>query len=246
MASLSALVTVHGSLQPRLDPAAAAAPAARVAVHRGGLRVPAQADQLIVVSSRTLDPPAPGYVATFRVYQRAGRSSPWRQAFGPWQAETGSGHLVVVRHEGDHATPIGVFDFGRVMYGTNPNPGGLHYPYHQLQCGDWWDEDPYSAQYNRFVHVPCGTTPSFAGWSEALWTEGNAYPYLAVIQFNMHPVAYGDDAPGAGIFLHSWMGTATEGCIALPESRLLDILRWLKPSAHPMIEIGLDGEVDPA
>jgi hypothetical protein len=29
-------------------------------------------------------------------------------------------------------------------------------------CGDWWDEDPYSSEYNQFVHVPCGTTPRFS------------------------------------------------------------------------------------
>jgi L,D-peptidoglycan transpeptidase YkuD (ErfK/YbiS/YcfS/YnhG family) len=119
----------------------------------------------------------------------------------------------------------------------------LHYAYHRLVCGDWWDEDPYSPQYNRFVHVPCGVTPAFASGSEALWTEIAAYPYLAVLQFNTAPIVAGADAPGSGIFLHSWVGGATAGCIALPRARLLDVLRWLAPSAHPVIEIGVDREV---
>jgi cell wall-associated NlpC family hydrolase/L,D-peptidoglycan transpeptidase YkuD (ErfK/YbiS/YcfS/YnhG family) len=203
---------------------------------------------LIVVSSATDDPPAPGYLATLRTYQRANSRSPWRPVFAAWQAETGSGHLLPAdaRREGDHATPIGVFGIGSTMYGNERNPGGLRYSYHQLVCGDWWDEDPYSPQFNQFVHVPCALTPAFAAWSEPLWTETVAYPYFAVIQFNMNPVVAGAGALGSGIFLHSWMGGATEGCVAVPEPELLEVLRWLAPSAHPVIEIGTSGQVDPS
>jgi L,D-peptidoglycan transpeptidase YkuD (ErfK/YbiS/YcfS/YnhG family) len=227
----------------------AAPTAAAVAEHpaRPSARfpIPASADQLIVVSSPNDDPPAPGYLVTLRSYQRANASSPWRAVLPAWRAETGSGHLLPAseRREGDHATPIGVFGVGATIYGNAPNPGGLSYPYHHLVCGDWWDEDPYSSQYNDFVHVSCGATPTFAGWSESLWTETVAYPYFAVIQFNENPIASGPNAPGAGIFLHSWVGTATEGCVALPESELLDVLRWLKPSQHPVVEIGTNGQI---
>ncbi len=209
------------------------------------LVIPSDADQLIVVSSPTADPP--GYLATFRTYERASDSKPWHQVFRTWQAETGSGHMIAAaaRREGDHATPIGVFGFGATMYGNEPNPGSLHFAYHQLVCGDWWDEDPYSPDYSRFVHAPCGTTPAFAAWSEPLWTETVAYPYFAVISFNTDPVVAGPRAPGSGIFLHSWMNAATEGCVALPEARLLQILRWLQPAKHPVIEIGTNAELAP-
>ncbi len=220
-----------------------ASPAAQAATRDTGLAIPSRANQLIVVSSPTDDPP--GYLATLRVYQRAGPASPWRLVFGPWEAETGSGHLLSAgaRREGDHATPIGVFGIGSTMYGNQPNPGGLHYDYHRLACGDWWDEDPYSPQYNRFVHVPCGVTPAFASWSEPLWTETVAYPYFAVVQFNINPTRGGANALGSGIFLHSWVGGATEGCVALREPQLLSLLRWLRPSAHPVIEIATDAQV---
>jgi L,D-peptidoglycan transpeptidase YkuD (ErfK/YbiS/YcfS/YnhG family) len=211
--------------------AASVSPAwSKVAVPRG-------ARQLIVVSSPTADPP--DYLATLRAYERSGKRSPWRPAFPAWSAETGSGHLLPAgaRREGDHATPMGVFGIGLTIYGNDPDPGGLHYPYHHLVCGDWWDEDPYSSDYSHFVHVACGETPAFAGWSEALWTENVAYPYFAVIRFNMDPIVSGAKAPGSGIFLHSWIGGPTEGCVALPKSQLLSILRWLRPAAHPVIEI---------
>jgi len=157
--------------------------------------------------------------------------------------ETGYGHLRDARHEGDGSTPTGVFGIGSTMYGNDPDPAGLHYAYHRLVCGDWWDENPYSPRYNRFVHVPCGITPGFASRSEPLWTEKVAYAYFAVIRFNMDPTIAGRLAPGSGIFLHSWVGGPTAGCVALPQSRLLDLLRWLRPAAHPVIEIGTDREV---
>jgi L,D-peptidoglycan transpeptidase YkuD (ErfK/YbiS/YcfS/YnhG family) len=207
------------------------------------LRIPASATQLIVVSSPTTEPPA--YLAGLEAYVRRGPDSPWNAVFGPWRAETGSGHLLpaAARREGDHATPIGVFGIGVRMYGIRPNPGGLHYAYHRLVCGDWWDEDPHSRRYSRFVHVPCGITPGFAAWSEALWTETVASTYFAVIDFNTGPIVAGPNALGSGIFLHNWVGGATEGCVALPESQLLRVLRWLRPDRHPVIEIGTDAEL---
>jgi len=206
--------------------------------------IPSSARQLVVVSSATYDPAS--YLATFQSFRRVNASSPWKPVFPAWLAEIGSGHIVDVRREGDHATPTGVYPFGLTMYGTRPNPGGLHEAYHQLVCGDWWDEDPYSGQYNRFVHVACGTTPPFAAWSEPLWTEtqGNrGYPYLAVIDYNDNPTVAGANAPGSGIFLHAWMGAPTKGCIALPIEDLLKVLRWLQPADHPVIEIGTNAEV---
>jgi L,D-peptidoglycan transpeptidase YkuD (ErfK/YbiS/YcfS/YnhG family) len=202
---------------------------------RAGAAIPASAAQLIVVSSPTSAPA--DFLATLRTYQRSGASSPWRPVLGPWPAETGYGHLRRVRHEGDGSTPIGVFGIGTTMYGNRPAPAGLHDAYRRLECGDWWDEDPFSPRYNQFVAVRCGSTPSFASRSEALWTETLAYPYFAVIDFNTDPIRRGPGAPGSGIFLHSWVGGPTAGCVALHTRELLQLLRWLRPAAQPVIEI---------
>jgi L,D-peptidoglycan transpeptidase YkuD (ErfK/YbiS/YcfS/YnhG family) len=133
-----------------------------------------------------------------------------------------------------------VFGIGPTMYGVDPRPSGLHYGYHRLACGDWWDEDPYSSQYNQFVHVGCGVTPAFAPGSEALWTETVAYTRFAVIDFNTAPIIGGTAARGSGIFLHSWVGGATDGCVALQPTQLLRVLEWLRPADHPVIEIGIN------
>ena len=212
------------------------------------LVIPPSAEQLIVVSSPTDDPPAPGYLATLRTYTRANaRARPGDRCSAPGRPRPARGTCFPrrIRREGDHATPVGVFGIGRTMYGNEPNPGGLHYGYHRLRCGDWWDEDPYSPRYNQFVYVPCGITPGFAAWSEPLWRATVAYPYFAVIRFNMDPVRGGSDGLGSGIFLHNWVGGATEGCVAVREPELLRVLRWLRPSAHPVVEIGTTGQVHP-
>lgn len=203
--------------------------------------VASSARQLIVVASPTYDPR--GYLASLQAFQRPNALSPWKRVFGVWQAEIGAGGLRDVRREGDHATPTGIYPMGSEMYGNDPNPGGLHEPYHRLVCGDWWDEDPFSGRYNQFVHVACGSVPTFAEWSEALWTETRAYPYFAVIDYNDDPTISGSRAPGSGIFLHAWMGEPTEGCVALPIAQLLGVLRWLSPADHPLIEIGTDAEL---
>jgi len=216
------------------------APAAAASL-QAGFAIPASSRQLIVVSSPTYDPP--NYLASLRTFVRASSSAPWKRVSGPWQAETGRGHLLANRREGDGATPVGVFSIGPRIYGNYANPGGLRDSYHRLVCGDWWDEDPYSSQYNRFVHVPCGTTPPFASSSEALWTVYNIYAYFAVIDFNVAPTLAGPDAPGSGIFLHAWENGPTHGCVALPVPDLLTVLRWLNPADHPVIEIGTTAEV---
>ncbi len=204
-------------------------------------RIPGSAKQLILVTS----PRYASHLAALRAYGRAGPGEPWHLVFGPWATELGYGGLRDHRREGDGSTPTGVYAFGTRIYGNRADPGRLHYAYHRLICGDWWDEDPTSSRYNRFVHVPCGTAPSFASQSEALWTETVAYPYLAVIRFNVGPTRGGRDAPGSGIFLHGWVNGPTAGCVALPEARLLAVLRWLAPGEHPAIEIGTSREVGP-
>jgi L,D-peptidoglycan transpeptidase YkuD (ErfK/YbiS/YcfS/YnhG family) len=192
------------------------------------------AQQVIVVDA----PNAASSIATLSTFENDGAG--WYEVFAPMPARAGvSGWIAGPdRHEGDGATPEGIYAIGSTMYGTDANPGTL-YPYHQLVCGDWWDEDSSSPDYNTFQHVSCGTQPSFAGDSEALWTEGNAYPSMAVIDYNT-PAS---GPIGSGIFLHSDIGEATQGCVSLPYADLIQVLKWLNPARHPVIVMGPDSVV---
>jgi L,D-peptidoglycan transpeptidase YkuD (ErfK/YbiS/YcfS/YnhG family) len=159
----------------------------------------------------------------------------WAREHGPWQARLGFGGLSAHRHEGDGTTPLGVFGLGDVMYGTAADPG-VRFAYHRLVCGDWWDEDPASSGYNTFRHVPCGVRPSFGGQSEALWQSTRAYRHLVVVEFNTGPTVPGR---GSGIFIHGDLGHPTNGCISLPATRLVALLRWLDPAAAPRVSIAV-------
>lgn len=57
-----------------------------------------------------------------------------------------------------------------------------------------------------------------------------------VIDYNRAPVVQG---AGSAFFLHVAVGEPTQGCVAVPRADLVSILRWLTPSAHPRILIGV-------
>jgi L,D-peptidoglycan transpeptidase YkuD (ErfK/YbiS/YcfS/YnhG family) len=132
-----------------------------------------------------------------------------------------------------------MYGLGGVMYGNTTDPG-VRERYHLLVCGDWWDEDPNSPMYNTFQHVPCGTTPPFAGGSEALWQEQAPYPSFAVIDYNTAPVVRG---AGSGVFFHASTGGPTAGCVSVPQSDLDLALRWLNPSLAPAFVMGPAAEI---
>jgi L,D-peptidoglycan transpeptidase YkuD (ErfK/YbiS/YcfS/YnhG family) len=157
-----------------------------------------------------------------------------RRVLGPWRARVGRNGLSSHHREGDGTTPIGTFGVGPVVYGIDADPG-VHLRYHRLVCGDWWDEDPRSAGYNRFRHVSCGTTPPFGGGSEALWRITPAYRLFAFIRYNDAPAV---PRRGSAIFLHVDTGHATNGCVSLPRPELVAVLRRLRPGATIAIGVG--------
>ncbi len=150
-----------------------------------------------------------------------------KRVAGPWRARVGYRGVSAHHREGDGTTPLGTYPIGPMVYGLDANPG-TRLRYHQLVCGDWWDEDPSSAAYNTFRHVPCGTRPPFGGGSEALWRATVAYREFAVVEYNTSPAV---PSRGSGIFLHDDTGHATNGCVSLPRFELLRVLRWLRPGA---------------
>jgi L,D-peptidoglycan transpeptidase YkuD (ErfK/YbiS/YcfS/YnhG family) len=158
---------------------------------------------------------------------------------GPFPAWLGSSGLSTDHVEGSPTTPSGLFRIGTTAYGALSDPG-LALSYHRLTCGDWWDEDPTSNEYNRFVHVPCGMAPPFGGDSEALWRALPAYDYFAVIEYNAAPTIPGR---GSAIFLHIATGKPTAGCVSLASGALLTVLRQLVPAQAPLIAIGTAEEL---
>ena len=191
--------------------------------------VPAASTQLVTVT-------ASGYgttTASLALWQRRGGC--WRRVAGPWRAWLGRSGMSARKREGDGATPIGTYRLGSTTYGIAANPG-VHGTYHRLVCGDWWDEDARSPTYNTFRQLACNTRPAFGGGSEALWRSAPQYRHFAVIGYNATPVVPGR---GSAIFLHVSAGHATAGCVSLPEVELVQLLRWLRPAARPLVHLGI-------
>jgi len=185
----------------------------------------------------TVDAPSPNATsATVTLWQRPAEC--WVPVGGPWPARVGVHGVSSQHREGDGTTPAGGYRISSAFYGLASDPG-VHGSYHQLVCGDWWDEDPASPQYNSFQQVACGATPPFGGRSEALWQATTAYQRFAVVQYNTGPVVAGD---GSGVFIHDDVGGPTNGCVSLPPAQLDTLLRWLQP-AQALVVIGADAEI---
>jgi L,D-peptidoglycan transpeptidase YkuD (ErfK/YbiS/YcfS/YnhG family) len=182
----------------------------------------------------------PGQVITVEATTALSRTAVLRT----WR-ETGTGRYVQVfeaevafvgvngvrpTREGLGRTPVGVFTMTEA-FGNRPD-NGTRLPYIHVGPDDWWDENPASSAYNRMVRSPV----SPGGASENLYDAGRAYAHAVVINYNTSPVVKG---AGSGFFLHVSFGAPTEGCVALPEGELDQIMRWLNPARHPVISIGV-------
>lgn len=167
-------------------------------------------------------------VAVLRTWRltNAGR---YVQEFGAVVANVGVNGVRPTR-EGLGRTPVGVYTLTRA-FGNRPN-NGTRLPYTYVGVDDWWDENPASPDYNRLVVSPV----SPGGDSENLYDAGRAYAHAVVINYNVDPVVMG---AGSGFFLHVSVGAPTEGCVAIPEASLDQIMRWLNPADHPEISINV-------
>ena len=175
-------------------------------------------------------------VAALTAYQHD--ATGWHQVFGPWQADVGYAGFAPPgqKREGDGRTPSGSFGFD-FLFGVLGNPG-VQFPFRAITGRNIvWDDDPSSPLYNQWVDTDtanAGTAP------EPM--DVAAYDYGAVIAYNMAPVV-----PGAGsaIFLHVSDGGPTVGCVSLPTSELLAVLRWLNPADQPRIIMGTAATIAP-
>jgi len=204
----------------------ALAPAAAAAVRRAdavpAVR-PADVRQLITVEAESRSTT----VATFWAYRIIhGRSV---SVLGPWTARVGYNGIALPgrKREGDGRTPSGTYGFS-FFFGVRPDDGFL-FPFRHAYRDDFWDDDPASSRYNEWVNA----RKHDPGLRPEPMHQLPAYEYAAVITYNARRV------PGLGsaIFLHVGTGTATAGCVSLPRSELLRVLRWLRPRDHPRIRI---------
>ncbi|UOX89364.1 L,D-transpeptidase family protein [Amycolatopsis sp. FBCC-B4732] len=172
--------------------------------------------------------PADATTAVLTAWQRTGGE--WTKAYGPVRAHVGKNGVGQASESTSH-TPAGVWPLTEA-FGIAPAQTRL--PYREVTTSDWWVSDVASPHYNTHFSCAPGTCPFDEAAGENLGKAGAVYANAVVIDYNRAPVV-----PGAGsaFFLHVTDGKPTAGCVAIPGADLAELLRWLDPARHPVIEI---------
>ncbi|MGI8679511.1 MAG: L,D-transpeptidase family protein [Jatrophihabitans sp.] len=158
----------------------------------------------------------------------------WLPYGSPVTAHVGSDGIGTAS-ESRSTTPAGSFTLTQAFgYYTNP---GTSLPYFRTTPSDYWISDAGS-RYN--THQRCSGCGYDDGTNERLYTETPYYNYAVVIDYNTRNAPGGVQRDkGSAFFLHVEHGGATAGCVSIPQSKLTTLMRWLTPSAHPRILIGV-------
>jgi L,D-peptidoglycan transpeptidase YkuD (ErfK/YbiS/YcfS/YnhG family) len=166
--------------------------------------------------------------ATVQAFARSGNG--WVRTAGPWSAWIGRTGFARPgrKREGDGKTPSGSYRFS-FFFGAASKPT-VHFPWRHAATYDYWDDDSASPRYNTWVD----TRYHSAGRNPEPLHVRPSYDDVAVIAYNTARIP----GRGSAIFLHVTHHSPTSGCIALPRSEVLTLLRWLKPRDHPRIIMG--------
>ena len=161
------------------------------------------------------------------------RIGDYRRVLGPVTAYVGADG-VGKASEYVSRTPAGIYTLTEA-FGRNIDPGTA-LPYKQVGYSDWWVSDVNSPKYNTVQTCSPGDWCGFDQGSSEQLGAISVYSYAVVIDYNRnHPVA----GRGSGFFLHVTNYRPTAGCVSIEQSKLVNVLRWLKPARHPTISIGV-------
>jgi L,D-peptidoglycan transpeptidase YkuD (ErfK/YbiS/YcfS/YnhG family) len=173
--------------------------------------------------------------ATLRVWNKA--------SGGGWvggssiTAHIGSAGMTTTPSEWKSATPVGSYTL-TLSFGRYANPG-THLSYFRTNGADWWISQ-LGSLYNTHQHCWSGCAFTRGSPNEHLYYEAPYYNYAVVIDFNTRNSPTGVvQGKGSAFFLHVTDGYPTAGCVAIPQSSLLSIMKWLTPTRHPRILIGV-------
>jgi L,D-peptidoglycan transpeptidase YkuD (ErfK/YbiS/YcfS/YnhG family) len=195
-----------------------------------GIGAPAQAwgpkydaRQIVVVSNRSWT----STYASLRAYEKRADGR-WYTKFGPWPVRIGRNGFGSPKREGDGQSPVGSYPING-MFGVRSDPG-VRFRWLKVDTASVWVDDPNSSYYNRYMR-----NPADGRWrsAERMYLPG-PYDYAAVVGYNMPATA----GAGSAIFLHVGTGSATAGCVSMPASQLVSVLRWLDPAKKPRMIMG--------
>jgi L,D-peptidoglycan transpeptidase YkuD (ErfK/YbiS/YcfS/YnhG family) len=186
-------------------------------------------DQIIVVSTTNLS----AQRGTLRTYERV--NGKLERKFAPMGAVFGYNGIGQNKREGDGQTPMGTYDMG-MAFGTAAPPRGTRSTYQRMTSDDYWIDDVNSPDYNQWKRY---TGNPSSKWNSFERMNIDLYKYGVVIEYNTNPIVPGN---GSAIFLHKWRDSIspTAGCVAVSESNLVELLKWIDPKKSPTIIITLE------
>ena len=165
-----------------------------------------------------------GATAKMDVWQRG--ETGWQPIGSGIPVHIGANGMVPQSHDGEMATPMGVFSLD-FAFGTQPNPGtGLEYV--QVTRDYWWDGDLNSPTYNTMQvckKADCAFNTDPSSGTENLYIP--QYAHAVVMGVNKARVP----GNGGAFFVHTTDGGPTAGCVALDDDTLVKIMKWLRPGA---------------
>ena len=136
------------------------------------------------------------------------------------------------KREGDRRAPAGIFRLTSA-FGSAPAARLTisRFPYRQITADMEAVDDPASRFYNQIVRREQVRSPDWK--SSERMAEIPDYELAVVVAHNPQNV------PGAGscIFLHQWRGerSGTAGCTVMRPPHLLELVRWLDATKHPVL-----------
>ncbi len=162
-----------------------------------------------------------GSNAKMDVYQRS--PAGWQPVQAGIPTHVGSAGMAAEAKSGYPATPTGVFSLP-YAFGTAPNPGG-GLKYVQVGPDHWWSGDDNSPTFNTMQVCKKSQCSFDTSASENLQIP--QYKHAVVMGVNPNRVP----GKGAAFFFHTTDGGPTEGCVAIDDATLVQIIRWLRPGA---------------
>jgi L,D-peptidoglycan transpeptidase YkuD (ErfK/YbiS/YcfS/YnhG family) len=223
--------------RPQVTSRAVVAPAPRRPAVQRGVALPlhfgtGSATRVITVTARSHG----STVATLQAWTKVAAGG-WRKYGTAATAHIGAQGMSSQPSESRSATPIGSFTVTQA-FGYYGDPGTA-LPYFKTRASDWWISQP-GRLYN--THQRCSSGCAFRRGSpnEHLRYETPFYNYAVVIDYNTRNAPGGvRQGAGSAFFLHVTDGAPTAGCVAISQPKLVSLMRWLTPSAHPRILIGV-------
>ncbi|MBU9723567.1 MULTISPECIES: SH3 domain-containing protein [Bacillaceae] len=155
----------------------------------------------------------------------------WKKSGDKWKREmstsgfVGSNGVSNNKVEGDRKAPTGVFGMP-FAFGQGSNPG-TKMEYRQITKNSYWISNVDDPQYNTWQERESSDKAD-----EHLSKYTQQYKYAIALDYNMHNPVPGK---GSAIFLHVSNGTPTLGCVSVPESQMLYLMKELKNTAKIII-----------